>query len=84
MDLLANRMQKIPEMLSFPFHSASKINEERKDCTEIQSDPGGSIKLELALDVCQLIRKNGRRETKSFLVEKELKMHLKVTYNTCI
>ena len=35
------------------------------------------------LQMCQLIRKNGRRETKSFLVEKELKMHLKVTY-TCI
>ena len=35
------------------------------------------------LQMCQLIRKNGRRETKSFLVEKELKMHLKVTY-TCM
>ena len=32
-------------MLSFPFHSASIINEDRKDCIEIQSDPGGSIKL---------------------------------------
>ena len=44
-------MEKSPEMLSFPFHSASIINEDRKDCIEIQSDPGGSIKLELALDV---------------------------------
>ena len=75
-------MEKSPEMLSFPFHSASKINEVRKDCTEIQSDPGGSIKLELALDV-PVNSQKWKKGDKSFLVEKELKMHLKVTY-TCI